>query len=310
MHTPRSFRIAAAATACVAVLAGCGSGSGTGDESVTTDAMTPAAAMQRVASSVKTVASSSYTFEMAGAGVAMKGHGAYSTKPDLAMQMVFDSMSMGGMNMGSLGGGMEQRIIGDTLYMRGGALSMLGAGGGKWMKISFGKVGDVSGIDIKSMMTQATQADPRQQIQALLAAGNVESVGKETVDGVSTTHYTGDLDVAALAGAAQLDDATKDELKKSYDAAGMKDTHLDVWVDDDFQARRFMSTSETPMGDVKMTMNFTDYGKTVDIAAPAPEDVVDMSSLAKMGSKMGSNVDSDLLDGTMTGNAKAPGLSS
>jgi hypothetical protein len=289
VRTKRPARAIAAAAACLVVVAGCGGGGG---ETVTTEALTPTAAMEKVASSVKSVETSSYTFEMAGAGLSMKGHGAFRTKPEPAMQMVFDSMSMGGSagglglgNMGDLGG-MEQRIIGDTLYMRGAFLSMLG-GGQKWMKLSFGELGAAAGMNLKSMMTQATQADPRAQLQALLAAGDVKSVGTETIDGVKTTHYTGEVDVADLAKNAQIDDRTRAELENSYTAAQMGTTHLDVWIDESFQARRFVSTSDTPMGDVTMTMNFTDYGKAVEISAPPAAEVMDMSSLAKAGSMGG-----------------------
>lgn len=276
----------AVAAACLVVLAGCG---GSGGETVTSEALSPTAAMEKVASSVRSVETSSYTFEMAGAGLSMKGHGAFATKPEPAMQMVFDSMSMGGLGLGSIGGGnmgaggMEQRIIGDTLYMRGGIFGMLGGGGSKWLKVSFGELGEASGMDLKGMMTQSTQADPRAQLQALLAAGDVQSVGSETIDGVKTTHYTGEVEVADLAKSAQIDDKTRAELEKSYAAAQMGVTHLDVWIDESFQARRFVSTSETPMGDVTMTMNFKDYGKPVDIAAPPASEVTDLSSLGKLG---------------------------
>lgn len=288
-RSARTFSVRLVATsatlAVLAVLAGCGGGGG---EGATTEAMTPTAAMERVASSVKSVETSSYTFEMGGAGLSMKGHGAFRTKPEPAMQMVFDSVSMGGGSMGGLGlgnmgGGMEQRIIGDTLYMRGGMLGMLGGGGDKWIKISFGEMSEASGLDIRSMMTQATQANPQAQLQALLAAGDVKSVGSETIDGVKTTHYTGEVDVTDLAENARIDADTRDELEKSYAAAKMGATQLDVWIDESFQARRFMSTSDTPVGDVTMTMNFTDYGKAVEISAPPAAETVDMSSLAKLG---------------------------
>ena len=43
-----------------------------------------------------------------------------------------------------------------------------------------------------------------------------------------------------------------------------------------------------------MTMNFTDYGKAVDISAPPAADVVDFATLGKggtMGGSMGSFMD-------------------
>jgi hypothetical protein len=272
-----SVRVAAAAVAAAA-LAGCGgSGSGSG-ETVTGEALSPAAAMARVASSVESVESSAYTFELAAAaGISMKGHGAFRTKPDLAMSMVFDKMSMGPISMGT---GMEQRVIGDTLYVRGG---MFGMGGDKWMKISFAEAGEASGTDVKSMMSQVTQADPRRQLQALLAAGDVREVGEEKVDGVSTTHYTGEVSASGVASSPQLDATVRDELQKAYAAAGMGDMHVDVWVDDEHRARKFVSTSPTKLGDVRMTMTFSDYGKAVEISAPPADEVSDLSGLAKMG---------------------------
>lgn len=256
-----------AAAAMLLTLAGCGSG-GDGATEATKQDDSALVAMQRVADNSRNVDSASYTFDLAGTGglaIGAKGSGAYQTKPALAMKMVFDSIAVAGQTMP---GGMEQRIVGDTMYLKMGLLGGILGGkvGASWIKVPLSSAGDQAGLE--GMLSQARQVDPREQLQLLLASENVHKVGKEKVNGVDTTHYAADLDSADLAGESKLDTKTRDELQKAYGAAGVGKIGVDVWVDSDDQARRFVTTAPTSAGEIRMTLNFTDYGKPLEIAVP------------------------------------------
>ncbi len=53
-----------------------------------------------------------------------------------------------------------------------------------------------------------------------------------------------------------------------YSSVGVGKIGVDVWVDSEDRARRFVTTAPSMAGNLRMTLNFTDYGKTLDIGAP------------------------------------------
>jgi hypothetical protein len=255
----------AAATVLLFALAGCGGGDAATEEAA--PEQSALVAMQRVAENTRNVDSASYTFSLAGTGalaIGAKGSGAYQTKPELAMKMVFDEFKVAGQ---AIPGGMEQRIVGDTMYLRMGMLgSMMGGkSGDSWVKVP---LSSTDGEGLSSMLSQSQQVNPREQLQLLLASEDVHEVGKEKVNGVDTTHYAAELDADDLAKASELDDDTRSQLQKAYGTAGVGKIGVDVWVDSDDQARRFVTLAPTGAGDVRMTLDFTDYGKDLDISAP------------------------------------------
>lgn len=263
----RLSRLSAPATAVAVLfaLAGCGGG---GDATeATAQEESALVAMQRVADNTRNVDSASYTFSLDGSGslaIGAKGSGAYQTKPDLAMKMVFDRITVAGQAMP---GGMEQRIVGDTMYLKMGLLGGIlgGKGASSWIKIPLSAAGDQAGL--QGMLSQSRQVDPREQLQLLIASENVRKVGTEKVNGVDTTHYMAELDADDLAD-SKLDSETREQLQKAYGSAGVGKIGVDVWVDSQDQARRFVTTAPTSAGDVRMTLDFTDYGKPLEIVAP------------------------------------------
>jgi hypothetical protein len=134
------------------------------------------------------------------------------------------------------------------------------------MKVPLSSADSQAGLD--GMLSQARQVDPREQLQLLIASDNVHKIGTEKVNGVDTTHYAAELTSDDLAKESKLDATTRDQLQKAYSSAGLGKIGVDVWVDSDDQARRFVTTAPTSAGDVRMTLDFTDYGKPLDIAVP------------------------------------------
>jgi|GEM_PF-2218175 len=279
----RGFTRACVVTAGIglaAVLSGCGASPSAGPSTVT---MTPVAAMQKVAASARQMRGETYTFAVTGPmGLSISGHGAYSTKPALAVEMAFDSIGfLGGAAPGHQG--MEERILGDVVYLRMPGAALITGGSAKWMKISASAAGSAAGIDLGDLLNRSAQADPGQQLQSLLSVPNVHAVGKERLDGVDTTHYAGELSADDIARNPAYNERTREQLRKLYAGAGMTTTHVDVWIDGDYRARKFISSTPTSAGEVHTTMTFGGHDQPVSISAPDPADVVDLSGFTGGG---------------------------
>jgi hypothetical protein len=150
--------------------------------------------------------------------------------------------------------------------------------GKSWLKI------DANGDDPLSktfgaMVEQMkTQGDPSQTLKQLQDAGEITAKKSEQLDGQDTTHYTVTVDInKALAKADP-------ELKKSLDGAakaGLKDFPMDVWLNKDNLPVRVLSTMSVPnpqtqkTEQVKVTADYTDWGKKVDVVAPSPAEVAE-----------------------------------
>jgi hypothetical protein len=224
------------------------------------------------------------SMRMAGAtdgDVSMNGTMQYRTKPDLAYSMNFTDMTAAGKSMG----GMEQRLVGRNMYMKMPMLSTLGGGASAkpWIKLSLDEIGKQSGMNIDELLQQSRQMDPVQNTKMLTASKDAREVGKETVGGVETTHYTGTYRMED--GIAKLSPELRETYRKNIVSSGMDNMHFDLWVDGQQLPRQLKMTSDqTAEGTLTMTMKYRDYGKPVQVAAPPASQVTDFSELmGKLG---------------------------
>lgn len=221
------------------------------------------------------------SMQMAGTSegdLTMDGTMQYRTKPDLAYSMNFSEMKMAGKSMG----GMEQRLVGRTMYMKMPMLSQLGGGAGAkpWIKISLDELGKQSGMNIDQMLQQSRQMDPVQNTKMLTASKDVREVGKETVNGVETTHYTGTYRMEDAI--AKLSPEMQENYRKSIAASGMEAMDFDLWVDGQQLPQQMkMKSNQTAEGTLTMTMKYRDYGKPVDITEPPASQVTDFAAMMK-----------------------------
>lgn len=120
-------------------------------------------------------------------------------------------------------------------------------------------------------------ADPRQALAQFEDSGEVTSVEEEDLDGKQTKHYSITVDVEKLA-----DNQTDPTLQKAMREAiksGLKDFPVNLWVDDSDLPVRM--TVEMPTADptsgkavpVKVQVDYTDWGKAVDIQAPPADQI-------------------------------------
>ncbi|TYB48648.1 LppX_LprAFG lipoprotein [Actinomadura chibensis] len=212
-----------------------------------------------------------------GAGdVTATGNMQYRTKPDLAYSMNFDTMTVGGKSTG----GMQQVLVGRTMYMKMPMLSQLGGATGAkpWIKISLDDLGKKSGMNFDQLLKQSQQMDPVQNTKMLTASKDAREVGKETVDGVETTHYTGTYRVEDAI--AKLPADSQETFRKNLGTTGLDAMNFDLWVDGQQLPRKMaLKSKQGAQSAMDLTMTYRDFGKPVQISAPPESEVTDFGQL-------------------------------
>ncbi|HEV2347639.1 MAG TPA: LppX_LprAFG lipoprotein [Actinocrinis sp.] len=205
----------------------------------------------------------------------MDAHEQFS--PSIAMSMTLSSSALN----------VTEILVGDTIYMKIPQLS--GELGGKtWVKIDLSAMGSL-GSAFESMTNSAKSMDPTQQLQLLLASGDLRKVGTETVDGVQAVHYAGTVDAATFvnsaAATANLTPDQISQLKSLLKAGGVTTESVDLWAASDGLPVREKVATNTSMGAVTVDLHMSDWGKPVSVSAPPADQVGDMSSmLGNLGS--------------------------
>jgi hypothetical protein len=166
-------------------------------------------------------------------------------------------------------------------YMRLPAFSKLLPGAKEWVKIDVSELSKLRGVDLAQLIqTAGTGQDPTQALQMLQSVGDVKEVGSEQVDGVDTTKYSGTLDPQKLAkkfGSGQFG--------QIFQQMGTTPIPVAVWVDGDGYVRKLEETmnAKTTAGamSVKLAVELSDFGTTVDVTPPPAGQTSDISELLK-----------------------------
>lgn len=198
----------------------------------------------------------------------------------LSGQEQFDPLALSmTMNMSNMD--ISEILVGNTLYLKMPQLSSM-MGGKSWAKIDLSAMGSL-GSSVQSLLNSAKNADPAQQLQPLLASGDLHEVGTETVDGVQAEHYAGTVDPAtAFDGSAAAKNLTPDQieqLKSLMKDSGVTSETIDVWVASTGLPVRETVSSNTSAGAVKVDMHMSDWGGPVSISAPPADQVSDFGSM-------------------------------
>jgi hypothetical protein len=187
----------------------------------------------------------------------------------------------------------ETRFLNGKLYTRlPGSLTSRLSNGKPWIALDVGKLSQQGDGSLQQLITDSP-ADPSTVLGYLRGAGaQVSTVGPDTVDGESTTHYnvTLDLDKAAQGQNTQTQAATR-ALEQEL---GTHTLPAQVWIDQQGRLRRISlqetlsgaalpSTSAKPTGNIsfRFTAVLTDFGVPVTVTAPPANQTTDLT--AKLG---------------------------
>ncbi|HWL90237.1 MAG TPA: hypothetical protein VNP90_02625 [Actinomycetota bacterium] len=206
------------------------------------------------------------------------------------------------MDMGMLGGEMQILMDGGVVYMRSPAFQDVGTA---WVSLDPSKMDPATAAQFGGFGTGTT--DPSTYIGLFAGVFDVKASGEEELDGVPTTHYVGTIDLKkVLAGFTDVvgddvDAAAKEQLEmvvEQFGSLGIAEKiPFEIWIDEEGLPRRQRITMDfgrlVPGAEearMEMTVDFSDFGKPVDIEIPRPAEVTDMTeTLAEAGNASGSS---------------------
>lgn len=261
------------------LLAGGATACGKSDQS---PEMSPVAAVAKAASTTQAVTSAHYRMKGVYPGQGqMTAEASMRLKPTLAMSMSMNLPSQGA------DGKAEIRLVDKAMYIGGNPSIAKELHGKTWIKFDLSALG---GNQLNGGAPGAGQAqqNPAAEVGFLTGAKVVKKVGSETVDGVKTTHYQGDVTVASLRAALDKDTkaskAVRDQRDKAlqqYEKLGVSAMAIDMWIDGDNRVKQTRMKSQTVKGPLDMTVTFLDYNKPVTVTAPPARDTADLAQMLK-----------------------------
>jgi len=144
--------------------------------------------------------------------------------------------------------------------------------GKEWMKVDASAVFGEKGA---KAFSGGGGGSPAASMKSLKYAKDVEDLGKETVDGRSTTHYRAELDQAQL---GKFKDAYGDaDSVAGSVTGGASSITMDIWVGGNDLPVRL----KQKIGAMTVTMDFEKFGKTAVVKAPPAAETGDLSEVVK-----------------------------
>ncbi|RMH76670.1 MAG: hypothetical protein D6683_09720 [Actinomyces sp.] len=150
--------------------------------------------------------------------------------------------------------------------------------------------------------TMSVDLDPTQFLDLMRGVGaDIEVVGTETLDGVTTVHLSGTLSMAdALRLATPEERQSLEESFSGFDPLGTLGSlddavfDLDVWIDGDGRLRRFVlgaddlsrfdPTGQTPPGaGLRLEFSLGGFGEPVTVEVPPPDQVTSIDDIDPFG---------------------------
>jgi len=157
---------------------------------------------------------------------------------------------------------LDEVTSGSKVYVRSPFFATILRHGKRWLFVDVGTARSVFGPAASSILAQ----DPSAIIAELEALGSVKDVGSEEVGGTKTTHYEATITDSKLLGPS---------------------IPIDVWVGADGYVRKLRVTASSSSSKQRLktavTMNLSNYGKTVHVSTPPASATVDASKVSIPG---------------------------
>jgi LppX_LprAFG lipoprotein len=161
----------------------------------------------------------------------------------------------------------QELLVGRAFYIK----TPLAASPGKpWVTISVAKMSKLIGIDLSSLLDNSR---PDQTVQLLSASGDLKAVGTETVNGMSTQHLRGTVDLEQAMTTMTASSPAYKSIQAMVKSAGITDTHIELWVNEQNIPVKITETYTSKLGAGSTTMTLTKLNQPVHIVAPKPSQV-------------------------------------
>ncbi len=164
---------------------------------------------------------------------------------------------------------MSAILTSSAMYMKFGSMPGLPkAMLGKWLEIPLTSLGSGS---FASLLQSVQNENPASQAQLLLASKYLHADGKQLIDGVETTKYSGAFTpAAALKVLSPSQRAALGPALKRLTG----DVSFHVWIAGNDQIRQFVEVETVSAETVVTTFNFQSYNVPVTVAIPPASQVV------------------------------------
>jgi hypothetical protein len=213
------------------------------------------------------------------AGLQVTVKGGMQFTPRLAMRVQAVIGGKNGAQLSELTGGKPMTMLmdGDTMYVNmGGTLSSMD-GGKPWFEENLTKA--TGGLDMSKL---TSGMNPLAQLQALIASGDLASVGTATIGAQATTHYRGTVSYAKLLAdsglAAKVGQHEAQQLRDYANQAHITSETVDLYVNHQNEAVREVVSSKTSMGQMRVQGDFSNWGTSVDVTPPPASQVAQLGS--------------------------------
>ena len=179
-----------------------------------------------------------------GQKVAVSGSGGFDTKNHRGTLHV-------DLSADTLTAAIDEVLVGTSAYIRSPLLTAALPPGKKWLKIDLAKAGKAAGFNLSLLASE----DPGKALAYLRTLKSVTTVGKETVAGISTTHYH------AIASGS------------TYDA----------WVGADGYVRQVRVVTASKGRNLSATTGLSDFGTSVHVKVPSAAQSYATNSVPGLG---------------------------
>jgi hypothetical protein len=160
-------------------------------------------------------------------------------------------------------------------------------GGQSWIRLDLEQAAKSFGVDLNQVLGQLSQ-NPTSALDLLRTVGSVQTVGPETVNGESTTHYKSTVDLVKAAG--QIGTQAQAFAQHLIDQGAPSSLPIDVWIGDDGLVRQVVldqnATVAGQSGGVHLKLDLNGYGTPVSVSAPAASDTFDATGLVQTAASM------------------------
>ncbi|MEH0470319.1 LppX_LprAFG lipoprotein [Streptomyces sp. B21-097] len=268
-------RVTSIAFAVVLIAGGsvaCGRGAKSDSAGAAPPRVTPAAAVAKAAKNSEDITSLHYRISgTVPAKGRLEAEASMNTKP-LAMSMKMITAANQGRESH-----LEIRFVDEAMYVGGSGVSSEKLNGKSWLSAAPATWGR-SAVDNQSygVLPSQLQGTPTAQSTLLTGSKDLRLIGTETVDGTTTTHYTGTVNSDGL---------IRERLDQFMQLEVSDPLTMDLWTDGDDRTKQFRMRAKhsdmlTGAGDaaLDLTITFLDFNQPVTIKAPPTKDTAPLSN--------------------------------
>jgi hypothetical protein len=261
-------RLAALLTALTLVLVGC---SGGGDAQALLDGAVEALE-----------AAGTSSFEMVVETVGQEGGGLVASG---AQDLSSGAMRMS-IDLGDEATTTETLMLGEEVFLRSPLFELFTGDPSTWVRVDLAATAEEAGLDASALVGE--QTGPAALVAQLEGASDeIEELGTDEVRDVSTTHMRVTVDTGAAI--EQADPSIREQLRSYAEATGLPETYpMELWIDDDGLVRRIRTVLDVdgPGGEAdgvtqQTTLELFDFGVSLDLEPPLPEQTVDLAELVR-----------------------------